>query len=197
MSTNLKLEMFTLDICASSQLDLATILKSLSQYRLENLRIGCYMFDPILSNFLSQILALVQWPTLEGLVLFGDNIDECIQFLHSIETPQLSRLYIHGTGTTQQTLSNKTVRVLENITSTSPHVRFHLENVVLRNTREWQFINERMDLSSLESFVWSISDFQQHLSDAYAVVPKIDDVQLEGTGAMPDMIISKYSSDQH
>ncbi|KFH74050.1 hypothetical protein MVEG_01263 [Podila verticillata NRRL 6337] len=197
MGTNLKLEMFTLDICASSQLDLATILKSLSQYRLENLRIGCYMFDAILSNFLSQILALVQWPTLEGLVLFGDNIDECIQFLHSIETPQLSRLYIHGTGTTQQTLSNKTVRVLENITSTSPHVRFHLENVVLRNTREWQFINERMDLSSLESFVWSISDFQQHLSDAYAVVPKIDDVQLEGTGAMPDMIISKYSSDQH
>lgn len=196
MSATPKLEMFTLDICASSQLDLATVLNSLSQYRLENLRIGCYMLDPILSNFLAQILASVQWPTLEGLVLFGDNIDECVQFLHSIETPQLSRLYIHGTGTTQQTLSNRTVRVLENITSTSPHVRFHLENVVLQDTREWQFIVERMDISSLEFFVWSMSGFQQHLPNADAVVPKSEDDLFERMGAMPD-IISKYTGDQY
>lgn len=118
------------------------------------------LFSPILLRFLTRILDSVQWLTLEGLVFFGDNIDGCIQFLHSIEAPQLSRLYIHGTGTKQQTFSNRTVRFLESITSTSPHVRFHFKNVILQNSREWHFIIERMDLSSLELFVWSISSFR-------------------------------------
>ena len=110
---------------------LQRVLKALSQHRLENLRIGCHVLNPILSRFLTRILDSVQWLTLEGLVFFGDNIDGCIQLIHSIKAPRLSRLYIHGTGTKQHTLSNRTVRFLESITSTSPHVRFHFENVKL------------------------------------------------------------------
>lgn len=191
MSAKPTLKMFTLDF-SSSQLDLSRVLKSISQYRLDNLRLGCHKLSSILSRFLALILDLLPWRTLEGLVLFGDNIDEWIPFFHSVDAPQLSRLYIHETGTTPQKLSKLTVQFLETIAFTSPQVRFHFENVILQNTRDWQFIIERMDPSFLETFVASNGGGKQISSSVDAMdllLHDLEDDQYVGAGEMPELFI--------
>ncbi|KAF9382812.1 hypothetical protein CPC16_009195 [Podila verticillata] len=92
----LVLRALTLDISVLSQPDLAAVQGILSVCRLEELRVECPPFDPRLSASFAQVLASVRWTSLEHLDLTGDNINEWIQLLPNIETPQLQSLSIQG-----------------------------------------------------------------------------------------------------
>ncbi|KFH63799.1 hypothetical protein MVEG_10492 [Podila verticillata NRRL 6337] len=143
----LVLRSLTLEITVLSQPDLAAVQGILSMCRLEELRIECPPFDPRLSASFAQVLKSVRWTSLEHLDLAGDNINEWIQLLPNIETPQLQSLGIQGSECVKQTLAESSVLFLEQCILASPLVELTIGHIQLQDRLDWARLVESMDPS--------------------------------------------------
>ncbi|KFH63798.1 hypothetical protein MVEG_10491 [Podila verticillata NRRL 6337] len=146
----LVLRALTLDITILSEPDLVAVQAILSVCRLEELRIECPPFDSRLSASFAQVLASVHWTSLEHLDLTGDNINEWIQLLPNIETPQLQSLGIQGSECVEQTLVHSSVLFVEQRICASSLVELTIGHIQLQDRLDWVRLVENMDPSLVE-----------------------------------------------
>ncbi|KAG0098263.1 hypothetical protein BGZ93_000635 [Podila epicladia] len=130
---------FSLDISPLSLQGLTHIQKILQRSALEFLHIHCLTLELNLISSVRQILALVQWPTLQSLELTGPAVNEWIELLTSLSMGkttesaslrdlQLQHFGIYGTGAEKINLTHSSMLFIHQLVYANPSVELVLKN---------------------------------------------------------------------
>lgn len=143
---------FTLDTTSLSAMGLTCIGNILRRSNLEYLHIKCIPFDSVLADTMAQVLSSVQLSTIKSLSLTGDRIDDWIRVTTGFVGPnQLLCLDIQGTGSAVHQLSHDSALFLHRLVCSSPLAMLRLQNVCLRDTRDWELIINAIDYTMINT----------------------------------------------
>lgn len=136
---------FVLGISNLSQEGLSHVQNILQRSMLSQLQICCTAFDSSLTDFVCQVLLVVQWSTLQSLILSGAAVNEWIRYLAtatgiSLLDLQLQSFRIQGTGKQCVCLTHSSVLFVHQLKSLNPLMKVVLESVCLRDDRDSDLI---------------------------------------------------------
>ncbi|KAG0085841.1 hypothetical protein BGZ93_007518 [Podila epicladia] len=143
------LKLFTLDASQLSKDGLTSVQNVLQRSHLEHLSVVCNSISRHATKSISKVLGSVQWDTLKSLVLTGDKTNDWMDLWPATEEPRLLGLQIHGTGSSLQELSHKSVLFIHQIAQSSPLGRLEFDSVQMQDKRDWAVIVDSVDPSFL------------------------------------------------
>ncbi|KAG0326884.1 hypothetical protein BG000_001210, partial [Podila horticola] len=146
------LNSFVLDISKLSQESLSHVQNILRRSMLSHLQICCTTLDLSLADFVRQVLLVVQWSTLQSLILSGVAVNEWIRILETtsrITLPdlQLQSFRIQGTGKQTVCLMHSSVLLVLQLIYSNPLMEVVLESVSLQDDKDSLLVQESPFLS--------------------------------------------------
>lgn len=159
---------FFLDISLLSDVGFILVQNILYHSRLDHLYIRCTPVDYRQWEHIVRPLQSVHWSSLTSLVLFGVTLDSWILLLTETNTPfatttssdahRLLRFGLFGTRPVPQNLSHSSVLSLHRLICSSALLDLQLENIDMKDRRNWSLIAEVVGYIHLESLGVSMND---------------------------------------
>jgi len=156
------------DISLLSDVGFILVQNILYRSRLHHLYIRCTAVDDRQREHIVRLFQSVHWSSLTSLVLFGVTLDSWILLLTETNTPfatttssdahRLLRFGLFGARPVPQNLSHSSVLSLHRLICSSALLDLQLENIDMKDRRDWSLIAEVIGYIHLESLGVSVND---------------------------------------